>query len=172
MLPGGGGAFIETESFHHSNLSSVLRKFYQNVSCATRGQKTPDHVYTNVSDAYKATPSPTLDNRLSLFPKRSLVVKGVKPTMRTLKVWLEGADPAFQQLFQDTDWNAFTTWDCHSVINCSYTVLGHISKCVDRVTTHKKIKSFPNQPSWIKSEVSLLPTARDAAFRSAQPGQT
>jgi len=49
------GAFIVAEDFNHCTLRSVLPKFHQNVSCTTRGHKTLDHVYTNVTDAYILT---------------------------------------------------------------------------------------------------------------------
>lgn len=53
-------AFIVAGDFNHSNLKTVLPKFYQHVSCHTRGDKTLDHVYTNIVEAYTATPpSPT-----------------------------------------------------------------------------------------------------------------
>lgn len=46
----------------------MLPRFYQNVSCTTRGDKTLDYVYKNVADVYKATPLPhmRLSDRLLL----------------------------------------------------------------------------------------------------------
>lgn len=38
------GAFIIAGDFNHANLRSVLPKFYQNVSCPTRGANTLDNV--------------------------------------------------------------------------------------------------------------------------------
>ena len=69
----------------------------------SRGEKTLDHVYTNLADAYKAAPLPHLghSDHLSLFllPKYSALIKRVKPTVRTVKVWPEGADLALQQRY-------------------------------------------------------------------------
>lgn len=168
------GAFIVAGDFNHCTLRSVLPKFHQNVSCTTRGHKTLDHVYTNVSDAYKVTPLPHLgqSDHLSLFllPKYTPVIKRVKPTIRTVKIWLEGADSTLQHQFQHTDWSEFaaqaTTNSQTNIDIYTNSVLEHINRCVSRVTTHKKIKIFPNQKPWMNREVRLLLKARDAAFRS------
>ena len=72
-----------------------------------------DHVYTNMADAYKAAPLPYLaqSDHLSLFlpPKYTPLIKRVKPTVRTVEVWPEGADAALQLQFEHTDWSVFAT---------------------------------------------------------------
>lgn len=167
-------AFIVAGDFNHSNLKTVLPKFQQHVSCPTRGAKTLDHVYTNMADAYKAVPLPHLgqSDHLSLFliPKYSPLIKRVKPTVRTVKVWPEGADSELQQRFEHTDWSVFATQatlDSHTDID-SYasSVLDFINTSINSVTTHKRITTFPNQKPWMNREVRLLLKARDAAFRS------
>ncbi|KAI3355814.1 hypothetical protein L3Q82_004221 [Scortum barcoo] len=62
-------AFIVAGDFNHSNLKTVLPRFHQHVSCHTRGEKTLDHVYSNLAGAYKATPLPHIgqSDHLSLF---------------------------------------------------------------------------------------------------------
>lgn len=131
-------------------------------------------VYTNMSDSYKAAPLPYLghSDHLSLFllPKYSALIKHVKPTVRTVKVWPEGADPAYQQRFENTDWRVFATeatHDSHTDID-SYApfVLDCINSNINSVTTLKQITTFPNQKPWMSSEVRLLLKARDIAFRS------
>ncbi len=168
------GVFIIAGNFNHANLRTTLPKFYQNVSCPTRGDVTLDHVYTNIPDAYRTTPLPHVgqSDHLSLFllPKYTPIIKRVKPTMRTVKVWLEEADSSLQQEFLNTDWNLFAsraTLGSHTDVN-TYTssVLHHINRCVDKVTTHKVIKLYPNQKPWMNKEVRLLLKARDAAFKS------
>ncbi|KAI5608469.1 gastrula zinc finger protein XlCGF28.1-like [Silurus asotus] len=59
------------------------------------------------------------------------------------------------------------TLDSHTDMD-SYTssVLDHINTCFDNVTTVKHVKCFPNQKSWMNSEVRPLLKARDAAFKS------
>lgn len=51
-------AFIVAGDFNHSNFKTVLPRFHQHVSCHTRGNKTLDHVYSNIAGSYKATPLP------------------------------------------------------------------------------------------------------------------
>ena len=167
-------AFIVAGDFNHSNLKTVLPKFHRNVSCPTRGDRTLDQVYTNMADAYKAVPLPHLgqSDHLSLFllPKYSALIKRVKPTVRTVKVWPEGADSALQLRFGNTDWGMFATQathDSHTDID-SYasSVLDYIKSNINSVTTLKRITTFPNQKPWMNSEVRILLKARNSAFRS------
>lgn len=51
-------AFIVAGDFNHANLKTVLPRFYQHVSCHTKGDRTLGHVYSNIAGAYKATPLP------------------------------------------------------------------------------------------------------------------
>ncbi|KAI3376596.1 hypothetical protein L3Q82_016467 [Scortum barcoo] len=51
-------AFNVAGDFNHSNLKTVLPKFHQHVSCQTRGDKTLDHVYTNIVGALHSNPPP------------------------------------------------------------------------------------------------------------------
>lgn len=167
-------AFIIAGDFNHSNLKTVLPKFHQHVSCPTRGDKTLDHVYTNMAEAYKAIPLPHLgqSDHLSLFllPKYTPLIKRVKPSVRTVKVWPEGADSVLQHRFQHTDWSMFATQatlDSHTDIDAyASSVLDYINTIINSVTTHKQITTFPNQKPWMNREVRLLLKARDAAFRS------
>ncbi len=54
------GFFIIAGDFNHTNLMTVLPKFYQHVNFATRGNNTLDFVYTTENNAYKAVPRPHL----------------------------------------------------------------------------------------------------------------
>lgn len=60
-------AFIVAGDFNHSNLKTVLPKFHQHVSCHTRGDKTLDHVYSNIPGAYRVTPLPHIEQSDHLF---------------------------------------------------------------------------------------------------------
>ncbi|XDV25910.1 hypothetical protein PO909_029736 [Leuciscus waleckii] len=48
--------FIVAGDFNHSNLKSLLPKFYKNIKIETRKGKTLDQVYTNIKGAYRGTP--------------------------------------------------------------------------------------------------------------------
>ncbi|KAI5085844.1 hypothetical protein C0J45_23589, partial [Silurus meridionalis] len=170
------GAIVVAGDFTHSNLKSVLPKFHRNVSCSTRGDKTLDQVYTNIPGAYTAIPLPYLgqSDHLSLFmlPKYTRV----KPAVKTVKVWPEGAISSLQQQFQDTDWNMFAsqaTLDSHTDMD-TYTssdivddadwdmfrrssddvmfteaVVGFIGKLVENTVQKTTIRKFPNQKPWV-----------------------
>ncbi|KAL0177325.1 hypothetical protein M9458_026219, partial [Cirrhinus mrigala] len=167
-------AFIVAGDFNHSNLKTVLPKFHQNIFCDTRGNKTLDHVYTNMAEAYTVTPHPHLgqSDHLSLFliPKYSPLINRVKPSVKTIKVWPAGVDFTLQDRFLHTDWSMFATQaTCGSHTNIdSYTssVLDYINTTIDSVTTQKQITTYPNQKPWMNKEVRLLLKARNTAFRS------
>lgn len=93
-------AFMVAGDFNHSNLKSVLPKFHQHVSCNTRGNKTLDHVHTNIAGAYTVTPLPHLrqSDHLSLF-----LIQRVTLTGTTIKVCAERTDSGLQERFQNTD---------------------------------------------------------------------
>ncbi|XP_055513785.1 uncharacterized protein LOC129710655 [Leucoraja erinacea] len=127
-----------------------------------------------MAEAYKAIPRPHLgkSDHVSLFlhPKYSPLIRRVKPTVRTVKVWSEEADFTLQQCFGNTDWKAFATQatlDSHTDID-SYTssILDFINSTINSVTSLKQVTIFPNQKPWMNSEVRLLLKAWDTAFRS------
>uniref|UniRef100_A0A9J8B5F0 Reverse transcriptase domain-containing protein n=1 Tax=Cyprinus carpio carpio TaxID=630221 RepID=A0A9J8B5F0_CYPCA len=167
-------AFIVVGDFNHCKLKTVLPKFHQHVSCHTRGDKTLDHVYTNIDGAYIVTPLPHLgqSDHLSLFltPKYSPLINRVKPSVRTIKVWPTGVDSLLQDRFQHTDWSMFASQAaCGSHMDIDiYTssVLDYINTTIDSVTTEKQITTYPNQKPWMNKEVRLLLKARNTAFRS------
>ncbi|KAK3539364.1 hypothetical protein QTP70_003850 [Hemibagrus guttatus] len=110
------------------------------------------------------------DLSLFMLPKYTPLIKRVKPSVKTVKVWPERGISSVQQQVQDTDWNMFAsqaTSGAQTDIN-TYTsyVLDHIIMCIDNITTVKHVKHFPNQKPWMNSEVHLLLKARDAAFKS------
>lgn len=159
--------------FNDCTLRSVLPKFYKNVSCITREQKTLDYVYTKVAEAYKVTLFPSLrqSHHLSLFllPKYTPGDKCVICTMRTIKVWFK-KDSILQHLLQHTDRNVFAVQaTTDSMINTdTNSILDHVKKCVDRMTTYKEIKTFPNQKPWMNRGVRLLLKTSNASFRSGE----
>ena len=46
-------ALLLAGDFNAEKLNSVLPNFYQHVKCATRGEKTLDHLYSTLRDSYK-----------------------------------------------------------------------------------------------------------------------
>ncbi|XP_027858773.1 uncharacterized protein LOC114135555 [Xiphophorus couchianus] len=158
--------FIVAGDFNHSNLKTVLPRFHQHVSCHTRGDKTLDHVYSNLAGAYNLTPLPNIgqSDHLSLFltPRYLPLIQRVKPTVRTVKVWPEGSDAVLHDWFRNTDWTIFHHTDLDQYAS---SVLNHISTTIERVTTCKRITMYPNQKPWMNRDVRLLLKARNIAFR-------
>lgn len=74
---------------------------------------TLDYVYMSIAEVYKAIPIPHLgqSDHLSLFriPKYMSLIKRVKPSVRTVKVWPEGSVSSQQHQFQDIDWSMFAS---------------------------------------------------------------
>lgn len=54
------GCFIIAVDFNQANMKTVLPNFHQHVDCATRGMNTLDSAYTNMKNAFKQPPAPTL----------------------------------------------------------------------------------------------------------------
>ncbi len=84
------GFFIIAGDFNHTNLKTVLPKFYQHVNFATRGNNTLDFVYTTVKNAYKAEPRPHLgySDHISvmLIPAFRPLLKLAKPVQKQIMV--------------------------------------------------------------------------------------
>ena len=115
------------------------------------------------------TPHLGQSDHISLFLtlKYSPLIKRVKPTTKTVKVWMEDADPTLQDQLQLQDFFADAIKDSHTNIHTvAKSVMDNLNVCAEGVTTHKTVKLFHNQKPWMNKEVRLLLKARDAAFRS------
>jgi hypothetical protein len=75
--------------FNAGKLKSVLPNFYQHVKCATRGEKTLDHLYSTHRDAYKALPRPPFGksdhHSILLIPAYKQKIKQETPVTRSVK---------------------------------------------------------------------------------------
>ena len=167
-------ALIIAGDFNQTDLRTVCPRLHQHVSCSTRGENTLDHVYSNVQSGYQSIPLPPFgkSDHISLFlkPTYQQLLKRVKSSVRTVRIWPEGAESALQDCFECTDWDVFkaaATRDSLVDVNeYASSVTGFIKKCVDDVTETKQIRTLPNQKPWMNSDVRGLLKARDAAFKS------
>ena len=79
-------ALIVAGDFNTGKLKSVLPHLYQHVTCATRGKKTLDHLYSTHRDAYKALPRPPFGksdhNSILLIPAYKQKLKQEVPVTR------------------------------------------------------------------------------------------
>ncbi|KAI4899818.1 hypothetical protein NFI96_005029 [Prochilodus magdalenae] len=167
----GDAVLIIAENFNQIDLRT---KFHQHASCLTQGENTLDHVYTNIQDTFSTTPLTPFckSDHISLLMKPTYrqLLKWVRATGRTVRMWPKGAESVLQDCFQCTDWKMFrsaaTTDSLVDINEYATSVTGFIRKCVDDVTQTKKIYTLPNQKLWMNSDVCSLLKARDAAFKS------
>ena len=161
------GVCIVAGDFSQARLKSVLPKFVQYVKCATRGENTLDHVYSNIKHAYKVTPLPHLASSdhlcLALTPTYTTLLRQTKPQLKTIKTWPEEALSQLQDCFHHTTWDIFSS---HNLQEYTDTVLSYIKNCIDNVTFDKRVRVFPNQKPWMNSKVQSLIKKRNAAFKS------
>ena len=102
---------IGVGDFNKANLKKHMPKFHQQVSCPTRGDRTLDHLYCPVKNAYKSIQRPHLGNSdqlmVHLIPKYKQKLKVSKPVSRTIHQWTESAVEKLQGCFFCTDWDVF-----------------------------------------------------------------
>ena len=68
-------ALLVAGDFNAGKLKSVLGHFYQHVTCATRGKKTQDQLYSSHRAAYKALPRPPVGKS----SPNSILIPAYKP---------------------------------------------------------------------------------------------
>ncbi len=161
------GVHIIAGDFNKACLKSVLPKFHQHVKCATRGENTLDHVYSNIKHAYRAAPLPHLGQSdhlpLFLFPAYTPLRRQTKPAHQTIKAWPENALVQLQDCFSCTEWSIFEDQDLDTYTE---SVLFYIKCCAEEVSEEKHIRVFPNRKPWMTSKVQGLIRARNLAFRT------
>lgn len=84
-------ALLVAGDFNAGKLKSILPHFYQHVKCATRGEKTLDHLYSTLRDAYKALPHPPFGksdhNSILLIPTYKQKLKQEVPLTHSIRKW-------------------------------------------------------------------------------------
>lgn len=97
-------AITELGDLNHTNLSTELPNYIQEVSCPSRGTNTLDHCYIQFSDAYRAFPGALLGKSghavLLLIPKykQQLICKKQKP--KSIKSWMTDAIDTLKRLLR------------------------------------------------------------------------
>ena len=104
-------ALLAAGDINTGKLKSVLPDFYQHVKCATRGEKTLNHIYSTHRDAYKAPLRPPFGksdhNSILLIPAYKQKLKQGASVTQSIKKWSDDADAKLQDCFPSTDWNMF-----------------------------------------------------------------
>ena len=163
------GTVIVAGDFNKANLKKELPKLYQQVDCATRGDKTLDHCYTSIKGAYHAIRRAPLGrsdhNMVYLVPSYRQKLRTEKPVVKTVKQWTTTAVETLQGCFDCTDWNVFkdeaTDLDEYTEIVCDY-----ISFCENVCVPAKTIKIFPNDKPWCNGAIRKKLHEKEIAFRS------
>ena len=94
---------LVARDFNPGKLKSVWPYFYQHVTCATRGKKTLDHIYSTNRDAYKALthlPFGKSDhNSILLILAFKQKLKPQVRVTRSIRKWSDDADVTLQDCF-------------------------------------------------------------------------
>ncbi|XP_051814688.1 uncharacterized protein LOC127537042 [Acanthochromis polyacanthus] len=153
---------IISGDFNHVSLSSHLTEFTQFVNCPTRGNNTPDLLYANVKEAYRATALPPLGrsdhNLVYLQTCYKPCVLRQPATKVQIRRWNPQASEALRDCFESTDWNVLLETDEDSMntdrqVDC---FSEYISFCRDTVIPAKTVRCFPNNKLRITSNIKAI----------------
>ena len=154
--------------FNHCNLKSVLPKYYQHVSCATRGNKTLDHCYSTIKGAYKSVPRPHFGksdhSSILLLPVYKQEIKREKPIVRTAQCWTAEGELMLQGCFESTDWSVFS--DSATLHEYTEAVIDYVKFCVDSCIPTRTFRVYPNEKPWVNRDVRVKLYERTVAFKS------
>ncbi|KAL3048831.1 hypothetical protein OYC64_008335 [Pagothenia borchgrevinki] len=138
-------AFVVAGDFNTANMKKVLPKYYQHISCPTRGGNILNHVYSPFRHGYKALPRPPFGKSdhilLLLLPAYKQKLKRDRPVTRTVQRWSKESDSALQDCFASTDWSVF---EDNNINTHTDTVICYIGKCIDDVVPKVTVQTFPN----------------------------
>ena len=163
-----GTLSIVSGDFNQANLRSSLPEFKQYVTCPTRNDRTLDHCYCKVKNAFKSVTRASFGNSdhatVLLIPVYKQQLKQSKPAQRTVKVWSPAAIDELQDCFVDTDWDVFRADnDLHSYTE---TVIDYVRFCEETCIPTKTVTSYPNNKPWCNKAIQSKIRAKDAAYRN------
>ena len=155
--------------FNNVSLSAALPTFQQFVSCSTRENKTLDLFYANIKNAYSCSALPPLgrsDHNLVLLTSTYKPIVQQQPVItKTIKTWSNEAEDALKGCFEATDWNALCQPHGDNINAMTECVTDYINFCVDIIVPTRTVKCFPNNKSWITTDLKKLLNIKKKAFR-------
>jgi len=179
--PTGGGIVTELENakpdsaiiilgdFNGASLKSLLPRFKQYITCATRDQNTLDLCYCNMPGAYVASRLPPLGNSdhnmVQLQPSYIQKLKAVKPMSKSVKVWNAENQELVAGSLACTDWSVFIE-SCHDLDDLTCTVSDYIHFCIDSLVPEKEVKLYPNNKPWITKDLRSKLQAKHCTRKS------
>ena len=147
-----------------------LNQFHQHVTCATRGKKILDHLYSTHRDAFKALPHPPFSksdhNYILLIPAYKQKLKQEGPVPRSIEKW-KWSDATLQDCFASTDWNMFRD-SSNGIQEYTTSVIYFINKCIDDVVPTVTVCTYHNQKPWITGNIHTELKARAATFKERE----
>jgi hypothetical protein len=145
------GVIIICGDFNHCRLK--IPKFYQQVTVATRKEKTIDLAYVNVKEAYTSIQKPSLGKSdhisVLLLPKYKQQLKSQPVQKKTVKVWNRENIEKLQGCFDCTNWEVFEEEDVNRMTDV---VTSYINFCEDLCISEKTVTVYPNQKPWVTKE--------------------
>ncbi len=142
-------AFIITGDFNKANFKTIAPKYFQHVTINTRGDRTLDHCYSPLRDAYKSVPRPPFGksdhSSVLLLPAYRQKLKREAPALRTVHCWTDQSDAILQDCFDHVDWDMFRAASDDDIEAYSDTVTCFIRKCIDDVVPTKTIRIYPTK---------------------------
>lgn len=118
--------------FNHTNLKTVLPKFYKN-SHYNKGKQNTGPVIHKHTLSLQDPPMPSSGTVRPCFPVPDPCLQASHQQDQT---------PGQDNADEDTEWELFEHTDFEQYTD---TVLSYINFCTDNISTEKQIKVFPNQ---------------------------
>uniref|UniRef100_A0A3B1JI52 Reverse transcriptase domain-containing protein n=1 Tax=Astyanax mexicanus TaxID=7994 RepID=A0A3B1JI52_ASTMX len=155
--------------FNNVTLDSVLPAFHQYVKCPTRKNRTIDLLYSNLKDAYSATPLPPLGksdhNLIYLQPQYKPQVRRQPASTRSFRKWSPDAEAALRDCFESTEWSVLQEPYGEDIEGITHCMTDYMNFCMDIVVPVKTVRCFANNKPWITSNVKGLLNKKKRAFK-------
>ncbi|XP_077990622.1 uncharacterized protein LOC144444944 [Glandiceps talaboti] len=169
-----GSFSIITGDFNRANLRKDMPKYYQQVTCTTRGSNTLDHCYTTIKNAYRSIPRAPLGNSdhstIFLVPAYRQELKRCKPVKRSIPQWTDDAIECLRACFDATDWGVFKE-NAADLDEYTETVIHYIKFCENICIPVKAMTKFPNDKPWFDKNIRQKIIAKQVAYQSKDDQQ-
>ncbi|KAJ8381078.1 hypothetical protein SKAU_G00018560, partial [Synaphobranchus kaupii] len=161
--------------FNRANLSQVLPKYRQQIKCPTREERTLDHCYTTINNAYHAVSRAALGhsdhNIVHLIPKYRQRLKLSKPVVRSFKTWTSEAKEKTSAWLERAgcdggyvDWAGAEAGN--NLDDYTDTVTSFISYCESACVPTRTRVSYNNDKPWFTAKLRKLRLEKEEVRKS------